>query len=141
MPTGGGTDRPTNHLTDRPMTDRSVVVVVVVAWGITRVFVAHNSASMRGYATHHIGLCHWVFLVSNSRQFWLCHCVVLCCQGLPSLPTLPSPSGRFNPNHPSLYSLKWAVRTRESSNECILKSCSDPASNSGPPSHSAATYH
>ena len=62
MPTGGGTDRPTNHLTDRPMTDRSVfVVVVVVAWGITRVFVAHNSASMRGYATHHIGLCHWVF--------------------------------------------------------------------------------
>ena len=29
MPTGGGTDRPTNHLTDRPMTDRSVVVVVV----------------------------------------------------------------------------------------------------------------
>ena len=30
MPMGGGTDRPTNHLTDRPMTDRSVVVVVVV---------------------------------------------------------------------------------------------------------------
>ena len=31
MPTGGGTDRPTNHLTDRPMTDRSVVVVVAPA--------------------------------------------------------------------------------------------------------------
>ena len=32
-----------------------MVVVVVIAWGINRVFVAHSLASERGYATHHKG--------------------------------------------------------------------------------------
>ena len=36
------------------------LVVVVVAWGITRVFVVHSSASMRG-STHHTRLCYRVF--------------------------------------------------------------------------------
>ena len=48
----------------------------------------------------------------------------------------PTPSGRFNQNHPSLYTLKWAVATRESS-EYSLKSCYDPASNSGPSSYNS----
>ena len=80
----------------------STVVVVVIACGIKRVFVAHLLTSDRGYATHHFRLCQWVIWCQIPVLVVVIEvsCIVFLCVGAGNV-TVFGLSNRFDTEFPS----------------------------------------